>query len=288
MPNDMLEGAVSLVTGGAQGIGWAIAQAFADHGARVHVCDISEAAIARAQASLVEAPWGSRITIHRCDVSQRNEVERLIETIVARDGRIDVLVNNAAFIRCKPIDELTIDEAEASMRVAYNGMVYTVKSVLPAMRARGSGYVVNLGSSAGRIQLGQTSTAYAATKAAIEAYTRELQVELEGSGVSAILIRPGAVAGTTFFGEHVPWSRMPRASDFIPVLLPPNVAEAVVHAIQRRQLVMDVPSYLPWVYLFFDLAPRLFRRLLAVGGGSQRDHGAAAWRYEGNDREVRR
>ena len=274
-----LDGRTCLVTGGAQGVGWALCQALADHGAQVHACDISEASLARARGELVASAWEGAIHLARCDVTERRAVTAWIEDVQARTGRVDVLVNNAVFVRFEDVVAMSVEDAERTMRVGYDAMLYATKAVLPLMLAAGGGHIVNMGSSLGRIFTRPSSAAYSATKAAIAAYTQVLQLELEGTPVGTTLVRPGTIAGTEFFQKQVPSTVMPRAADFLPPLSPPEVARAIVRAIQRRKPVLDIPGYLPPLYLFYALMPRLFRKAMTLGGRARSDFGKLEWRY---------
>lgn len=131
-------------------------------------------------------------------------------------GRIDILINNAAYIRWADVEETTVEEAERTMRVGYDAMVHTIKTVLPLMQDSRSGHIVNIGSSAGKVFVKGPSAAYAAMKAAVEGYTRILQLELSGTPVHAMLVRPGVVVGTDFFHHHVPPSRLPASPTSCP------------------------------------------------------------------------
>lgn len=272
-------GQVCLVTGGAQGIGWAIAQTLADHGALVYACDISEKSLALAADEAASSPWAERIKLSRCDVTVQAEVEGWVAQVYQQTGRIDVLVNNAAFVKWDNVAEMTIQESVRTMQVGYNGMVYTIKAVLPLMEAAGSGHIVNMGSSAGKVFAGGSSAAYAAAKAAIDGYTQILQLELKDSPVNATLVRLSAVAGTDFFREHVSSSRLPRLGDFFSYLTPPQVAQGVLKAIRKKRAVLDMPRYLPAFYLVFEIAPGFLRWLMSLGGGGRRDYGQIEWNY---------
>lgn len=278
-PSPFLKGRVCLVTGGAQGIGWAIAQALADHGAHVHVCDLSAEYLAAARRELPALPFGERIELAPCDVADRSQVEAWIRDVHAKAGRLDVLVNNAAFVRWEDVADMPVEDAEQTMAVGYNGMLYATKAVLPLMLAADGGHVVNIGSSMGRLFVGSSSAAYCATKAAVDAYTQTLQLELRHTPVAVTLIRLNTVAGTAFFREHVRPSRMPRLTDFLPYLTPPQVAAGVVRALRSRRAVLDLPWFLPACYLLFDLAPEVVRWMVARGGGGRRDYGSVSWRY---------
>jgi NADP-dependent 3-hydroxy acid dehydrogenase YdfG len=169
------------------------------------------------------------------------------------------------------------------MRVGYDGMLYGVKTVLPLMLAAGRGHIVNMGSSAGRIFVTGPSAAYAAVKAAIDAYTQVLQIELKNTPICVTLMRPGTVAGTDFFRKHAASSRLPRLADLVPSLTPSQVALSVVRAIRDRRAVVDVPGYLVLFYLFFALAPGALRWLTTLGGHGRREYGQMEWHYVSKD-----
>lgn len=237
---------ICAVTGGARGIGNAIATALEQRGATVHVGDL----------------------VTGVDVTDRAAVEAWLKEI----GDVDVLVNNAAFVRWRPVTDMPVEDAELIMATAYNAMVYTCNAVLPRMIERGSGHVVNMGSSAGRIFVGGASAAYAASKAAVEAYSETLRCELSGTGVSVTLVRPAAVSGTDFFGKHVDPKTLPRMADFVPSTTPDQVAAQVVRAIERRKPAVDVPGFLPAMYLGYALFPRAMQWLAKLGGPGRRTY----------------
>ncbi|HZH16688.1 MAG TPA: SDR family oxidoreductase [Archangium sp.] len=271
MTKDFLKDQVCLVTGGAQGIGWATARQLAAAGGTVHVCDISEEHLSTAPARAAETPWPERFHFSRCDVSDRQQVETWCAGILEKEGRIDVLVNNAAFVRWENVLDMSVEDVERTMAVGFQAIVYTTHRVLPAMLARGRGHIINIGSSAGRVFAGSSSAAYAAVKAAVDGYTQTLQVELRATPVHVMLVRPGTVAGTEFFGKHVPSSRMPRLADFVSPLTPDEVARAILEGLQRRRPIVDVPRALGAFYLLFEHAPGFMRWLARLGGNARSD-----------------
>ncbi len=280
MTEQILLGKTCLVTGGAQGIGWATAQALADQGGDVHVCDINAENIAAAQAELAGRLWEGKIHFRQCDVSAREQVEGWVSGIHAATGRIDVLINNAAFARWSSVSQMPVDEMERTMAVGYNGMIYSVKIALPFMLAARQGHIINISSSAGKLFISKGNAAYAAVKAAIDGFTQTLALELQGSGVRATVVRLGPVEGTDFFRKQVPSTQMPRMGDFLPALTPPQVAGGILRALRTRQASLDLPAYLPFMYLFFTLAPGLLSKLVSAGGPAQKDYGALNWKYQ--------
>src|SRR5687767_13047929 len=104
------EGKVCAVTGGAQGLGWALAQALADRGARVFSCDVSTDNLAKREDELPSLSFGERIHLTRCDVAERTDVETWLGHIQRDAGRIDLLINNAAFVRWRDVSDLSLEE----------------------------------------------------------------------------------------------------------------------------------------------------------------------------------
>lgn len=277
--SEFLEGQVALVTGGAQGIGWAIALALADHGAQVFVCDISEEQLAKAGAEAAVSPWANQLHFAVCDVADQEAVAAWVKAIYGENGRIDILVNNAVYVRWEPAQELSLDDVEKMMQVGYFGMIHAIQAVLPFMQQADRGHLINMGSSAGRLYITPTMGGYCAMKAAVDAYVQILQMELADSPIHVMLVRPAAVAGTNFFRQQVSSTKMPRLGDIVPYITPPHVAKAVIRGLRRRQTVVNVPGYLGGLFALFALAPRFVRWFMGLGGNARLDYGEASWQY---------
>lgn len=277
--DQFLSGKTALITGGAQGIGWATALALADHGAQVFVCDISVENLELARQMLAELPWTRQIALFQCDVSDQNEIGAWVRQIHAQTGRIDVLVNNAVYVRWAPAAQLSAADYERMMLVGYMGVVFGVQAVLPLMLAAGSGHIVNIGSSAGKLFVSPAMSGYSAVKAAVDAYTQVLQLELARSPVAVSLVRPAAVAGTDFFRKHVDPRLLPRLGDWLPPVTPPQVAAGVLTAIRKRRKIVNVPGYLQLLYLLDALSPGLLRWVMRLGGSGRLDYGSVPWQY---------
>ncbi|MCB8947673.1 MAG: SDR family oxidoreductase [Ardenticatenaceae bacterium] len=263
---------VCVVTGGTQGIGWAITQALAAEGATVYACGFSQGSLEKAEAARAALPTTSQIHLSRCDVTDRAAYEAWLGEIWEGNGRIDLLIHNAAFVRWANVTEMDVAEAQRTMRVGYDGMVIGTSFVLPKMQAAGRGHIVNIGSVAGRAFVGGASAAYAATKAAIDAYTQTLHAELADSPVNATIVRLGTVAGTDFFRKHVSNERMPPFTKFLPALTPERVATAVLQAVVKKQPIRTLPRYLELLTFVYNLSPRFARWLAKMGGPNRKDY----------------
>ncbi|MEU1628279.1 SDR family oxidoreductase [Streptomyces sp. NPDC020096] len=265
-------GRVCVITGGAQGIGWELAVLLARGGARVFTNDVDDQALERAATQAAGMGYG-QVYLERADVTDFGQVSSWIEGVRRQAGRIDVLVNNAAFVRWQDVEEMAVDDALRTMRTAYDGMVHTLAAVLPVMREAGSGSIANVGSCLSRMHGPGPSAAYVAGKAAVEAFTDMLRLELAGTPLKVTLVRPGLVAGTDFFRRRVPSSRLPRLADFVPALTAEQVARAVLRGLSTGAATVDVPRYLPLVYRAYDFSPRLVQYLSSLGGPARRDFG---------------
>jgi len=178
-----------LITGGAAGIGLAIARAFHRDGAQVYVCDIDAAALQRAQSALP-----GLLTL-RCMVGDRADVTAMIADAVQRLGGLDVLVNCAGIGGpTQPVQDLAPADWDAVVRVNLTGTFDATRAAIPHLIRSDCGVVLNLSSAAGRYGYANRS-AYSATKWALIGFTKTLAIELGEYGIRVNAIAPGAVAG---------------------------------------------------------------------------------------------
>lgn len=182
---------VAIVTGGAQGIGRAYALRFAREGLTVVVADLN---LEKAQAVADEIGKGRAIAVG-VDVGDEESTQRMAAAALAAFGRIDVLINNAAVfstIRLKPFWDLTVAEWDHLMAVNVRGTWLAMKAVVPAMRERGEGSIINISSSV--VAGGRPNYLhYVASKAAVIGMTRSAARELGDFGIRVNCIMPGTV-----------------------------------------------------------------------------------------------
>ncbi len=180
-----LDGKVAIVTGGAQGIGRALAEGLAAEGARIVVADLRGAE--EAARSFDE---GVGLTV---DVSNEDDVQRLIDETVDRCGGIDILVNNAglyASLEMRPFEQIPLDEWRQVMDVNVASMFLTCRAAVPAMRSRGGGKIVNI-SSGTPFRGVPFLLHYVTSKGAIVAFTRALAKEVGRDAVLVNCVAPG-------------------------------------------------------------------------------------------------
>ena len=190
-----LEGATVLVTGASAGIGYETALEFARRGANVAIVARREDRL-RALAERIRR-IGVEAHVVVADVGRSDDVRRMVDETIERFGRIDVLVNNAGFGFSGTIEETDEATMRELMNVNYFGAFNAIRAVLPHMRARRSGHIVNVASVVGKFAFPYHG-AYSATKFAMIGMTESLRGELYDSGVTATVVLPGSTR-TEFF-----------------------------------------------------------------------------------------
>lgn len=166
-----------LVTGASSGIGLACAEYLADRGWRVYGASRS-------------APAHSSFEPVVMDVRNEDSVNNAVTAIIAREGRIDAVINNAGIALAGAVEDTSIDEAREQFEVNFFGVFRVCRAVLPAMRGRGAGYIVNIGSIAGLVAVPYQGL-YSASKFALEGLAESLRLEVREFGIRVVLIEPG-------------------------------------------------------------------------------------------------
>lgn len=185
-----LNGKVCIVTGAGSGIGRAIAELFAQHGATIVAADIDHGR-ARAVADAIEKAGGQALA-RALDVADEAASLALAEATVETYGRIDVLINNAGISAAGRIHETSLELWERIMRTNARGVFLAAKAVLPAMLAQRAGVIVNMASIISTTGL-PNRAAYAASKGAVLALTRSMQVDYGPLGIRVNALMPGTI-----------------------------------------------------------------------------------------------
>ena len=178
-----------LITASASGIGFAVAQAFQDTGAMVHICDINEEQLDTCRETIQGAG------VSCADISKPGEVDNLFEDVMAHMGGLDVLVNNAGIAGpTARIEDVNPEDWDRTMAVNINGMFYCARKAVPLIKEAGGGSIVNMSSSAGIMGYPLRSP-YAASKWAVIGLTKTMAMELGEFNIRVNAVCPNAVEG---------------------------------------------------------------------------------------------
>jgi len=188
-----LTGRTALITGAGQGLGAEIAAHFAAEGAALMLCARDEAGVQQVAQNLARQ-HGTKVEATRCDVGDPKSVDALVAETLKRLGGLDILVNNAGIYGpMGAIEDVDWDEWVAAININLMGTVYPCRAVIPAMKARGAGKIINLSGGGATNPLPGIS-AYAAAKAASVRFTETLALELKPFGIDVNAVAPGALA----------------------------------------------------------------------------------------------
>ena len=184
-----IEGKVVAITGGSSGLGEATARLLAEKGAKVFLGARREENL----KSIVEEirSGGGTAEYRVVDVTDRAQVEGLVDAAVEEFGRLDVIVNNAGLMPLSPLSALKVDEWDRMVDVNIKGVLYGIAAALPQMEKQQDGHVINLSSVAGHAVF-ETSAVYSGTKHAVRAISEGLRMEV-GENIRSTIISPGAV-----------------------------------------------------------------------------------------------
>jgi 3-oxoacyl-[acyl-carrier protein] reductase len=240
-----LEGKVAIVTGGAQGIGFATVQKFLHEGAAVALCDVRKEGVDRAVEAL--SAHGT-VSGHVLDVTRRDQVDAVVASVKERYGRIDVLVNNAGITLDARLQKMTEDQFDKVIAVNLKGTYNCAQAVADTMVEQGSGVILNASSVVGVYgNFGQTN--YAASKFGVIGFAKTWARELGPKGVRCNAVAPGFVA-TTILGT-----------------IPLKVLEQMTERVPLRRL--GTPEDIANVYAFLasDEASYINGAVIEVAGG---------------------
>lgn len=228
---------IILVTGASSGIGKATAQGLLQQGHTVY-------AAARRVEAMQDLEAQGAIPL-RMDITREDDVTAVVERISKEHGAVDVLVNNAGYAIYGSVEETSTDDARAQFEVNLFGLARLTQLLIPAMRQRGRGTIVNVSSMGGRIYT-PLGAWYHATKHALEGWSDVLRIELKPFGIDVVVIEPGIIA--TEFGDVMtrpmldrsgqgPYGKLAHAiaASSAPMSQPRVVAEAIVRAVGARR-----------------------------------------------------
>lgn len=180
-------GRVVVITGGSRGLGLLMARELKKEGARLALLARDREELLRAKSQL---DCGSSVLAITCDVSERAGVQHAMEIVMQHFGRVDMLINNAGIIQVGPLENMTYSDYHAAMNVHFWGALHCTEAVLPYMRRRRSGRIVNIASIGGLIAVPHLAP-YAASKFAVVGYSDAVRAEVAKDGIRVTTVCPG-------------------------------------------------------------------------------------------------
>ncbi len=245
-----------VITGASGGIGAEMAALCAERGARLWL-------LARNQEKLEEIAgalgtrYGAEVNTDRLDVSDTEAVQSVFARILGEWGYVDVLVNNAGFGVFREAHEAPIEEIKGMFDVNVIGLMAATGMVLPSMRSRKSGHIINIASQAGKIATPKSSV-YSATKHAVLGYSNSLRMELADLGVHVTTVNPGPIATNFFNIADEKGTYVKNVQRFM--LQPRYVAEKVVDSMLTGRREINLPRWMNAGSTIYALFPRLFEK----------------------------
>ncbi len=203
-PRYSFHGKHVLITGGSRGLGLVLARELAAKGARLSICSRDTTELVNAVDDLTRR--GARVLAIECDVTDRARVREFVAVARQRNGPIDVLINNAGIIQVGPLDEMREEDFEQSLKTHFWAALHTILEVVPEMKVRGAGRIVNISSIGGKIAIPHLLP-YTSGKFALVGLSHGLRNELAGDGIVVTtvcpgLMRTGSHLNAEFKGQH--------------------------------------------------------------------------------------
>jgi NAD(P)-dependent dehydrogenase (short-subunit alcohol dehydrogenase family) len=260
-----------LITGGSRGLGLVMARQLVRQGARIAICARDAKELEHAENEL--SRLGRAVLALTCDVTDRNSIEQTIQAVRNRFGRIDVLINNAGVIQVGPQENMVLKDYEEAMQVHYWGPLYAILAVLPEMRRRGEGRIVNISSIGGLISVPHLLP-YSASKFALVGLSEGFRAALFNEGIYVTTVCPGLMrtgsAGQAWFkGQNEQEAAWFTVSSSVPgaTIGAERAAAQVLKACRdgRAHIVLSLPAKI--VSLIHGVAPGLTADALGMING---------------------
>ncbi len=246
-----------MITGASGGIGAEMARECARQGANLVLLARSLEKLEELKKEL-EGQGAAGVLCKKLDVADPAAVNKVFAEVLDEIGHCDVLVNNAGFGVFRSVHEVDLDEAAAMFDVNVLGLIACTSMVIPGMRKRNSGHIINIASQAGKLATPKSSV-YAATKHAVLGYTNSLRMELAQCGIYVTAVNPGPIATRFFDTADEGGTYVKNVQKFM--LDPQTVAKKVVSRMMTRTREINLPRWMGAGSTFYALFPRTFELL---------------------------
>ncbi len=264
-----LLGKVVVITGGSRGLGYALAEECACRAANVVICARDERELRWAKEA-IEQKYGIEVMTQVCDVTVNDEVTEFITAVLARYGKIDVLINNAGTISVGPIEAQTLTDFQEAMDVMYWGILYPTLAIIPHMQGRGEGRIANITSFGGKVSVPHL-VPYSAAKFAAVGLSEGLRAELLKDGIKVTtvcpgLMRTGSHLNAYFKGDNqkeFTWFAMGAALPVVSIHAR-RAARKIIDAVRHGDAELIITPQAKAAALFHGVFPGLTANILGV------------------------
>jgi len=253
----ILNNKVVLITGGSSGLGYELAKAMFNKGAKVIICSHDEHKLLNAHNQLSKE--NINVLSKKCDIRKSKDISNIKEFILSRYARLDILVNNAGYAVYKPFEESSSEEINDLLDVNLGAAMRLTSEILPIMKKQHSGIIVNISSIAGATIV-TPNAVYCAAKHGLVAWSKSLNFELKRFGISVNVVCPGLFK--TNFHNHPTFQRRdPYRNKKSSQLNAGFVSLQVIKAIEKNKLITYVPSWHGKLVWFLNTFPVILNLL---------------------------
>jgi NAD(P)-dependent dehydrogenase (short-subunit alcohol dehydrogenase family) len=263
-------GRVVVITGGSRGLGLVLARQLAYEGARLCLLARNEDELTRAAAQF---PPGGEVLTLRCDIRRRADVRAAVDAILDRWGIIDVLINNAGVIQVGPLEHMTPGDFENAMATHFWGPLHLMFEIVPSMRRRGFGRIVNISSIGGRVAVPHLAP-YCASKFALAGLSDAVRTELDQYGIRVTTVAPGLMrtgspVNADVKGQHEAEYAWFAISDSLPGITASaeNAAHQIIEACRYGDPELTITLAARAAIVANHLAPGAIARALMIVNG---------------------
>lgn len=277
-----------VITGGSRGLGLVLARQLAAEGANLTLLARNENELKRAEQDLTRR--GGQVLTVACDVRSQSDVERAIQRVIERFGRVDVLINNAGVIQVGPVEHMALEDFETAMAIHMWGPLYTMLAVTPHMRLQGGGRIVNISSVGGKVAVPHLAP-YSASKFALVGLSDSMRAELGKDNIQVTtvcpgLMRTGSPPNVTVKGRHRSEYAWFTIADSLPLVSidAESAAKQIIDACRHGDAALTITPQAKLIAVANNLFPgvvagimALTNRLLPGPTSKQGDEAKTGW-----------
>ena len=262
---------VALITGGSRGLGLEIARQFCNQGGRVAILARDPEELARAKTDLDR--FKTEVLTVQCDLLEGAQIQSAVQQVLARFGKIDILINNAGIIQIGPLEHMRLEDFDRAMRLHFWAPFVMQMLIVPQMRANGGGRIVNISSIGGKIAVPHMAP-YSASKFALTGFSDAIRAELAKDKIYVTTVTPGMMrtgsqVHANFKGDHAAEYKWFEMSSKLPLasISAERAARKILAACRRGKPALVMPSTAYFIIAANALFPNLIGHVIKIVNG---------------------